>query len=331
MLKELREGYCSYPDPATDPCSSTITKAHTVQRKGGLAIIAEDGHVLTVKPTMKDLIQTDGNPSPRKVGVGKASVFPGFCSKHDTLVFKTIEGKSLPLNSDTAFLFAYRAIAFERFSKEAQLRTTYIHREMDRGHSFVHQAVMQMHLNALVTGIKLGLQDVDRWKKEFDNRLLSGSRDGFHFLSIKFDRVIPIVACGAFHPEFDLQGNPLQRLGRQGVDFDHITLTVTAFEGHTIAVFGWIGSCDGPAKALADSYVQIHDERKADALIRLLFVHTDNLFVRPSWWNALTLNDQNAFNALTKSGTPMRKRAAKDLADDGKAIVDAAVLDTVYG
>ena len=64
MVAELRDGYCSHPDPVSDPCSSTITKAHTIQKKGGLAAIAEAGHVLTVKPTMKDLIETEGNPRP---------------------------------------------------------------------------------------------------------------------------------------------------------------------------------------------------------------------------------------------------------------------------
>lgn len=62
MIAEFRDGYCSHPDPAADPCSATMTKAHTVQKKGGLAAIAEVGHALTVKPTMKEMIETEGNP-----------------------------------------------------------------------------------------------------------------------------------------------------------------------------------------------------------------------------------------------------------------------------
>lgn len=112
MIAELRDGYCCHPDPSADPCSEKIIKAHTVQKKGGLAAIAEAGHVLTFKPTMKEMVQTDGNPQPRKIGVNNASVFPGFCSRHDTTLFKPIEGKSLTLTKDTAFLFAYRAIAY---------------------------------------------------------------------------------------------------------------------------------------------------------------------------------------------------------------------------
>src|SRR5450432_4346522 len=56
MIAELRDGFCSYPDPTGDACSSTITKAHTIPKKGGLAAIAEAGHVLTAKPILKDLM-----------------------------------------------------------------------------------------------------------------------------------------------------------------------------------------------------------------------------------------------------------------------------------
>ena len=47
---------------------------------------------------------------------------------------KACEGKSVALDRETAFLFAYRAIAYERFSKEAQRRGIPIQREMEFNH-----------------------------------------------------------------------------------------------------------------------------------------------------------------------------------------------------
>jgi len=329
LIAQLREGYCSHPDPAGDPCSSTIAKAHTIQKRGGIAAIAEAGHVLTVKPTMKDMIESEGKPSPRKIGVNNASVFPGFCGKHDTTLFKPIEGKSLPLNRDTAFLLSYRAIAYERFAKEAQFKAIAAQREMDRGHSFFHQSMIQTHLSIFAAGVEIGRRDIDRWKKQFDERLLSGSRDDFHFLAVRFDGLLPVVASGAFHPEFDFQGNPLQKLGRDGADLDHITLNVTAFEGQTVVVLGWIGNHGGPAKALADSFAQVADDRKADVLIRLLFVQMDNLFLRPSWWEALPLAQQTIFKRMVLSGSTMQVRSAIELVDDGSSLVAAIAVETV--
>lgn len=329
MLAELRAGYCSHPDPSDDPCSTTITRAHTVQRRGGLAAIAEDGHVLTVKPTMKSMIETQGNPAPRKIGVGNASVFPGFCSKHDTTIFKPIEGKTVTIDASTAFLFAYRAIAYERFAKEAQLRSAPIQAEMDRGKPFRTQVQIQSYLNSVLAGIKIGMDDVNRWKAGYDERLMSGSRDGFRYFAIRFDSVLPIVACCAFHPEIDFHGNQLQRLARRGSEFEHITLTVTAFESETIAVFGWIGPNDGPAALLARSFSGLTADRKADALIKLLFLQSDNIFLRQSWWNGLTDQNQKLLEGLSKSGTAERTRKVSDLSDDGTTFTTARAVEVI--
>jgi hypothetical protein len=329
LVDQFRQGYCSYPDKASDPCSSIITNAHTIQKKGGIAAIARAGHVLSVKPTMKDMIDSEGKPSPRKIGVNKASVFPGFCNKHDTSLFRPIEGKSLPLNKDTAFLLSYRAIAYERFAKEAQVRGIPAHREMDRGKSFFHQRHIQTYLNVFGNGLEIGRRDTDRWKAQFDAKLLSGDRDDFHFMAVRFDNVIPIVASGAFHPEFDLQGNPLQRLGRDSVDLDHITLNVTAFSGQTIVVFGWIGLDSGPADALAESFLRVANHRRADVLVRLLFLQTDNLFIGPSWWENLAVDRQEAFKKMMWSGTTAQLRSGDEFIDDNTSVVSAAVVETV--
>lgn len=332
LLAELRDGYCSHPAPHPDsPCSATIAKAHTVQKNGGLAAIAEDGHVLTVKPLMSEMIETKGNPQPRRIGVRNASVFPGFCSTHDSVLFRSIEGKSLLITKESAFLFSYRAIAYERFSKEAQRRFTLYLREADRGMPFWKQASLQRFLHDMLAGLDIGANDVTRWKSQFDNRLLSGQRDDFHFVAVRFDRILPIVACGAFHPEFDFNGTRLQQLGQDKFELDHVTITATTFENNTVVVFGWIGTDRGPAKELAESFLAIENPLKADALVRLLFIHTDNLFLRESWWASLPASSQRSLNNLTLFGTHMRMRTGAEFADGSLKLVVADVVETVTG
>ena len=314
MHAELRDGYCSFPGMEQDPCSATIARAHTIQRRGGLGLIADDHHVLTVKPTMKMMIEAEGKPAPRRIGVGNASVFPGFCGKHDTSLFKAIEGKQLLIDSASAFLFAYRAIAYECFAKEAQMRIISIQRDMDCGHPFWKQAIIQEHLHALLAGIRVGMRDVDYWKALFDASLNSTDRADFHFVAVRFDTVLPFVAATAFHAEFDLTGKLLQRLGRGAVQFEHMSVNVTAFEGETILVLGWIGADAGSAARLAQSFLDIADDRKADALLQLLFVQSDNIFLSPSWWANLPAESQETLVGLIQSGTTMRERKAEDFA-----------------
>jgi hypothetical protein len=326
MLANLRDGYCAHPN--RQQCSLKIIKSHTVQRNGGLAAIADDGHVLSVMPSMKMLRETNGKPQPSLIGLGKASVFPGFCGFHDDGVFKPIEGKSLTLDVNAAFLFAYRALAYESFQKEKALRANDLQRESDKGRPFEEQATIQQHLHIHRVGLLLGQRDARRWKKEFDQRLISGSRDGFHFVAVRFDRVLPIVACGGLHPQFDFAGKPLQMLGRGGADFEHLTLTITAFEGQTIAVFGWIGAPNGPAADLARSFLEVPVPRKADALVRLCMAYMENTFLKPSWWTSLSEDCRRRLSRLLMSGTPVQPHSGKDLMDDELNLVTATVTET---
>lgn len=332
MMSLLKEGYCSYPFASPEnPCSTTITKAHTVQKKGGLSAISENNHVLTVKPAIKDMIATGGNPPPRSIGINNASVFPGFCSNHDSSIFKPIEGKSLDLNLETAFLFSYRAIAYESFLKKQERERLSILRESDCGKPFEIQAGIQSHINDVLLGVDIGDRELQVSKGEYDRILHSADYSTFNFVSIRFDSVLPIVACGAFHPEFTMAGEPLQQLAQNKIQLDQITITVTAFENNTIVVFGWIGPNDGPAYELANSVVQIEGSRMADALVRLIFIHLDNLFMRQSWWDSLREESKEFLKTMTRSGTTMRLRSPEEYSDDSINFIEANPVQVISG
>ncbi|THD34447.1 MAG: zinc chelation protein SecC [Sphingomonas sp.] len=331
ITQASREGGCSHPDPVADPCQGDVIRSHTVQRNGGLKQIAENGHVLTVKPLMKGLMEMQGEAWPRPVGTGKASVFPGFCERHDRELFKPVEGSTLPLDAEHAFLLAYRAIAYERHAKDAQLRATELQRDMDGGRPLFNQAIVQRMLRDTLFGIRMGYADIARTKDEFDRRLMSGDRSGFHFLAVRFDGLLPMVACTSFHAELDFDGNRLQRLGHGDAPFELVTLTVTAFQGRTVAVFGWIGDADGPAARLVSSFAAIADDGKADALLRLLFVQTDNIFLRPSWWEGLDEADQKRLVGQVMAGTTAVPRLDGALEAGAGPLLSAAVIETVEG
>ena len=331
MNAELRKGYCSVAGRTIDPCSGRIARAHTVQRRGGLGLIADDQHVLTVKPIMKEMIEAEGKPEPRRIGVGQASVFPGFCGHHDTVLFKPIEGRQLAIDVDMAFLFAYRAIAYESFAKEAQRRIMELQRETDRGQPFSKQVVIQQLAHLQLAGIQIGMRDGELWKAEFDARLTSGDRSGFHFVAVRFDALLPLVAACAFHVEYDMAGNPLQRLGRDGGLLEHISVNVTAYEGETVAVFGWVGAADGPAARLAQSFIDLPDERKADGLLCLMLVQSDNIFMGPLWWDGLDADMKAEFIELIQAGLPSVSRTPGDYRLPQVPLLVAAVAELSRG
>lgn len=331
MNAELEKGYCLYPQGTAGPCGRDVTMAHTIQRKGGLALVAESSHVLTPRTTMAALLESSEAPGPRMIGTRKASVFPGFCNDHDSKLFKLIEAGAPPLTQETAFLFSYRAMSYELFHKEAQQRRNEVQRDLDYGLPFINQAAIQSLLHNFIAPSRLGLAEIERRKREFDEMVLSGNRDIFNFALFRCDTVLPIVGCGAFFPEFDLAGRPLQLLARQGVQYDFITLTVTSYQGQTIIAFGWSGGHDGPSRQLVDSFLKIDDKFKADAILRLLFVQSENIYLRPSWWNALDAVTHETLSGLALAGTTLRSRSEQDFASGAVPLMETAIVETLVG
>lgn len=71
-------------------CEGGVIKAHTVSRGPNLAKIAENGHVLQYGASIPDMNKNGGKLSVKRIGIKDASVFHGFCSKHDREIFSCI-------------------------------------------------------------------------------------------------------------------------------------------------------------------------------------------------------------------------------------------------
>ncbi|MGO9570882.1 MAG: zinc chelation protein SecC [Desulfomonilaceae bacterium] len=304
LLAEMTKGYCSHPSASKLTCGDRIIRAHTVQRRGGLAAISEGGHVISIKDGMRDILKNEGRVVPRKAGISDASTFMGFCDSHDAAMFRPIEVGAPVLSRENAFLLSFRALAYELFTKRTVLRSIPIQREMDRGKPFYIQVAIQQYLNLNAQGMIRGLRDLTKWKLEYDSAYLSECCDAYSFYAVAFSEVLPVVSCGGFHPEFDFEANPLQRIGRGDVDFDHMTFNLTSLNGKGVAVFGWTQSESGPAEAFVNSFKCLPDSEKADAVLHLAFEQIENTYVRPSWWDQLSEEERQSVIQRFLSGVP---------------------------
>ncbi|MEA2767583.1 MAG: hypothetical protein QOD93_545, partial [Acetobacteraceae bacterium] len=315
MSAEFARGYCSHPQRSVDACGSVIA-AHTVQRRGGLESIQENRHVLTPKFTFADLVKHAGKPPPRLIGINRASTFPGFCDKHDSDLFRPVEGQDLILNRSTAFLLAFRAIAYERFAKAAAIKMSEAQRQSDRGRPFEIQVEIQEWIDALYRGQVQGLEDVENWKAKYNSCYILGDYGSFHYLGVVFDGILPVVACGAIYPEYGFDGQHLQRISHGTDEFDHITLNLTSYAKNSIALFGWLGGTDGPSAQFVQTFRELPEDQKADAVLRLCFEHLENIYIKPSWW-ASSVSARLRLGGRIQSGLPSIERKANCLVDDG--------------
>lgn len=119
-------------DP-TLSCTEKAINAHSVQNATSLGLIAEGNHVYELRMRVKN-----GSPEClfEKVGRNQASTFPGFCSRHDTEIFKPIDTKPLSLDdAEQLFLIAYRSVTRELHTvMEAAMRLqTTLERQIAEG------------------------------------------------------------------------------------------------------------------------------------------------------------------------------------------------------
>ena len=184
LYREFQKGYCSHPEASSDNCSDKIVRAHTIQRGGGIAAIAENGHVVSAKSAAQDLVKNCGAFVPREVGVRSASTFMGFCDKHDNSMFQSVEKRSVLLTRQSCFLFGFRALSYELFTKRAELRSMAMMRELDAGQSFAYQCQWQQEMNLREYGAKRALADCERWKNRYDKIFLHCQFEEYRFVGV---------------------------------------------------------------------------------------------------------------------------------------------------
>lgn len=327
MRSSELKGYCNHPD-APNNCSSTLVRAHTIQRSGGLSAIAEGGHVLSVRGGASHVHVNGGLIVPQRLGLRIASTFDGFCKNHDESLFRPIENQEAQLDSETSFLLSFRALSFEILSKRNALASLPVQKKLDVGRVFVDQAEIQLHLHATELGMKRGLENSLRWKDTYDDIYRSGVYNAVKHYSVLFDRLLPIAGAGGFNPEFDFFGTELQRLSRGDNDYEIVTLTVFPLGKRTAAVFAWMGVVDGPAQSFVSSFARLADAEKANAVVHALLEYIENAFLTPSWWQSLGKDKTAACYARFAGGTAARGyvRQSTDLVYRDPTLVDGEVI-----
>ncbi|KAA6331784.1 hypothetical protein EZS27_019648 [termite gut metagenome] len=106
---------CWHPQASTTNCNVDnknriiISAAHSIQNNGVLSKIVEKGHVMSYALEKGEF---DG----KELGKNHASIFWGFCNKHDA-IFQPIEIQPYTQTSEQNFLFAYRGFVISNHKK----------------------------------------------------------------------------------------------------------------------------------------------------------------------------------------------------------------------
>lgn len=322
----LDKSYCLHPN--TSECSGSIVKAHSVQKSGGLKELSERSHVYSFFDTRIRQAIKNTSPAIHEVGINNASTFTGFCSKHDSEIFRKIEFDNFTVDQEAAFLYCYRAICRELFwkrkQKDFQEGLFSATKKMILSYS---QAIKEESLKDFYLGITLGLSEIEALKTQLDSYLTNKEFSRTYYYVAVIDSIPEIMCCAGTQPGFDFDGNQIQDLGNLTIPLEYITLTINYRNQRGNIIFSWTENSP-KIESFIKSLHRQNDFQFTQSIFRFVFEFFENSYFSPKWWDSLSA--ESKYKILTRfhdSINVEKLRSSRCLRDDGTVYSDWNIIE----
>jgi hypothetical protein len=107
--------------------------------------------------------------------------------------------------------------------------------------------------------------------------------------------------------------------------FLNLSFTFVPNGNGAIAVFTWLDNADVPCRAFVQSFMNLADRRKTDALIQYVFDSFENFAAQPGWWEGL------ADDAKSELRITLMNWTGASLAVDSATLIPGAVHYADWG
>lgn len=306
--KAFSQKKCCAKEVGLGKCEGKIIKAHTISRSRDLSKIAKDGHVLHYGVVPSEIKRHNKSLPVKKIGIRDASVFYGFCEKHDRELFSCIENKPFIGSPQQCLHAAYRIISRELYGKDAGTHLSETLRGADKGTSLLNQIAFQARLNEISTGNEAARRELEVTHKKLTSALVQNSPESMSSLILEFKPSLPFMFAGAWTPFTDLFDRKLQ----DGYSKDYLEQVIaSSYASHdtTTICFSWLKTESMPGKVIAEQIEKLPSHEQASACLQIIAKHVENIFYDPDWFYSLGKEqkqqiDKLAFDGMDVMGSP---------------------------
>ena len=299
--KAFTQKKCYASGAGLGPCKGGVIKAHTISRSANLIKIAEESHVLRYAASIPELRKNGGKLSVERIGVKEASVFFGFCSKHDRELFSCIENEPFVGRPDQCLSVAYRTMSRELYGKDAAAHMRETLRGADKGKSVFEQILLQRMLDHMKIGNDAARSEAAVTHSALTKAIIDGKPEIISSLILEFDAPLPFMFAGAWSPFTDLYGQQLQN-GLAEETLDQVFFSSFALASGAMICISWRIVDGSPGKVIADQIEALSDTSQASACLQIVAKHIENVFYNPGWFENLDSKQRKQLEALTISG-----------------------------
>lgn len=292
---------CCAHDVGLGPCDDGVIKAHTISRGPNLSKIGKSGHVLHYTANISKMNKNGGKLSVERIGIKDASVFRGFCGKHDREIFSCIENEPFSGLPNQCLAVAYRTISRELYGKDAgeHLRETL--RGADKGLQPIEQRITQKILDTIEIGNEAARRDMKATHGALTSALVDDRPDVLSSLVFKFATPFSFAFAGAWSAFTDLYGNELQA-GYADELLEQVFFSSFAGPDFAMICISWRDFEAAPGKVIAEQIKALPDNQQASACLQIVMKHVNNIFFNPDWLKGLNFKQRKLMNQLAADG-----------------------------
>lgn len=278
-----RFGRCLWPGQKN--CPAPAIRAHSIQRRGTLESLAEDGHVV-----MPDLpLRGDDPPEVRfaEVGLKVASTFTGLCSYHDNRLFEPIDDKPLDFDDrEQMFLLAYRSVLKEAHASMRganRVQGTY-DKAVRLGMSDPEEITPEM---LLATDRIMAAYDRYVFKLRYDEAYLARNFETVEHEVLDLGAPVPSLVAGTMFS--------VRRIGK---DEAFVVLNVFPHDGRHVLVLSYLAEHERFVEPLVSQIRTTFGAGRLKAASRLVVERCENFALRPSLYRSFTEAQRMAIHDL---------------------------------
>lgn len=302
--KAFSQKKCCAHDVGLGSCNGGVIKAHTVSRGSNLSKIAKDGHVVKYDASIPDMVKNGGKLSAKRIGIRDASVFNGFCAKHDQELFSCIENDPFVGRPDQCLAVAYRTMSRELYGKDAAAHLRETLRDADKGLKPFDQFILQMTLDTVNLGNEAARRDLRSTHVVLTKALVDQSLDILSSVVFEFSAPLPFMFTGAWSPFTDFYGRALQ----DGFADELLEqIFVSSFYGETGSMIcvSWRNIDRAPGHVIAEQLMDLSDDKRASACLQFVMKNVENVFFNPDWFDSLNHKQREQLDQLAADGADM--------------------------
>ncbi|PWB17480.1 hypothetical protein DCO44_00725 [Acinetobacter sp. AM] len=295
-------------------CSNGIIKAHSVSQELFLRKISKKDKVYS--PHM-DMIKYKINM--KEIGVTKASVFYGFCNKHDTNLFSDFERKEFIASSNQLLKIGYRSLCLEIFKKIKVIKKYHFFKEnKDRGKNLLEQYKIQMRSNIEIEFNKNSLIKLEKIQSLLHNDILNNTSNKMKHCLITLKDTQKILCSSVISPEFNFNLERLQKL-ENTVNAKNLFLNSFIFNNIGYVLISWLEEDNDYGKNFSNSIFS-ESHLINHKLIALILMYTENIYISPAWWDSLTDDKRKNLNKLIEYVEDLDKNITLNIKDYPEAL-----------